>query len=243
MQSKVIFMCMLSILIVGIAGCSGVSSYTPIENIGNTENIEREPPKDVTWISPAKVMIGNFHAGARAEYPITIHNGNSIQNERKVIETEVGETTASIPLNMRLHNSDLASIINLYSDNTKDNLQAQSFSNIGNSLTISGFNPADTRIMTIVFTPDTMFNVGFSYPDWAEINYRNAIKDVCDWIVVTDPTPVLAPFETRDVIVAIDMPVEAVAPMSQYEFWIIITQQQTGTVQTQLASRWIVTMR
>lgn len=35
-----------------------------------------EPPSDVTWMSPGKVNIGNFYPGARAEYPITIHNGN-----------------------------------------------------------------------------------------------------------------------------------------------------------------------
>lgn len=35
-----------------------------------------EPPADRTWVSPGKVNIGNFYPGARAEYPVTIHNGN-----------------------------------------------------------------------------------------------------------------------------------------------------------------------
>jgi hypothetical protein len=39
------------------------------------------PPEDITWISPGKVTIGNFHAGARAEYPISVHNGNNIPAE------------------------------------------------------------------------------------------------------------------------------------------------------------------
>lgn len=34
-----------------------------------------EPPEDRTWVSPGKVNIGNFHPGARAEFPVTIHNG------------------------------------------------------------------------------------------------------------------------------------------------------------------------
>lgn len=35
-----------------------------------------EPPSNVTWMSPGKVLIGNFYPGARAKYPVTIHNGN-----------------------------------------------------------------------------------------------------------------------------------------------------------------------
>ena len=36
------------------------------------------PPElyDKTWISPAKVEVGNYFPGARAEYQISVHNGN-----------------------------------------------------------------------------------------------------------------------------------------------------------------------
>ena len=34
---------------------------------------------DVNWISPGKVTIGNLYPGARAEYPITIHNGGDAE--------------------------------------------------------------------------------------------------------------------------------------------------------------------
>jgi hypothetical protein len=36
----------------------------------------KTPPGDMNWISPGKVMVDNFHPGARAEYPLTVHNGN-----------------------------------------------------------------------------------------------------------------------------------------------------------------------
>lgn len=36
-----------------------------------------EPPIDQTWISPAKVEIANFYPGARAEWELQVHNGNS----------------------------------------------------------------------------------------------------------------------------------------------------------------------
>ena len=40
-----------------------------------TATPEIEELKDVNWISPGKVSIGNLYPGATAEYPITVHNG------------------------------------------------------------------------------------------------------------------------------------------------------------------------
>lgn len=45
---------------------------TPASNVV----LPGEPPSNITWMSPGKVLIGNFYPGARAEYPVTIHNGN-----------------------------------------------------------------------------------------------------------------------------------------------------------------------
>lgn len=43
------------------------------------EQTTQEPPADRTWLSPGKVQIGNFHLGGRAEWNVTIHNGNKLQ--------------------------------------------------------------------------------------------------------------------------------------------------------------------
>jgi len=52
----------------------------PVEAIDQIDQTEvvlpDEPPINRTWVSPGKVNIGNFYPGARAEYPMTIHNGN-----------------------------------------------------------------------------------------------------------------------------------------------------------------------
>jgi len=51
---------------------------SPVEEPDDTPSnvaLLGEPPADKTWISPGKVNVGNFYPGARAEYPITIHNG------------------------------------------------------------------------------------------------------------------------------------------------------------------------
>ncbi len=42
-----------------------------------TATSEYTPPMDSNWIMPGKVNISNYYAGANAEYPITIHNGNA----------------------------------------------------------------------------------------------------------------------------------------------------------------------
>lgn len=42
---------------------------------GSTVAFDKPPPDDMNWISPGKVIVTNFYPGARAEYPITIHNG------------------------------------------------------------------------------------------------------------------------------------------------------------------------
>jgi len=37
---------------------------------------DNPPPDNMTWISPGKVVISNFFPGARAEYYLSVHNGD-----------------------------------------------------------------------------------------------------------------------------------------------------------------------
>ena len=130
---------------------------------------EQRPPDDVTWISPGKVVVGNFHAGGRAEYPITIHNGKDVTTE---------------------------------------------------------------------------FAVYYRIPDHVPEDTTKAPDMVQDWVIVADPTPVLAPYETRDILVVLAMPQTAVDPAPKWEFWVgVKDNSQTGMVQTELCTRWIVSMR
>jgi len=63
-------------------------------------------------------------------------------------------------------------------------------------------------------------------------------------VIIAEPTPVLEGFETREVLVAIDMPADAESPGPQWEFWVAVRDvTQEGMVQTELASRWLVSMR
>jgi len=136
---------------------------------GSTVGFDKPPPDDMNWISPGKVIVTNFYPGARAEYPVTIHNG--------------GDTNAS-------------------------------------------------------------FAVRYRYPDHVGEGYVKPIDEVQDWVLVVDTTPILAPRETMDVLITLEMPENAEVFAPQWEFWISVVEiSQTGMVQTELAVRWLVTMR
>jgi hypothetical protein len=86
----------LIILLIAVAlllsGC-GQPSSTVVQPL--------EPPPelyDKTWISPGKVEVGNFFPGARAEYPITIHNGNDEPAEFSVTFQVPGNTASTAKL-------------------------------------------------------------------------------------------------------------------------------------------------
>lgn len=141
-----------------------------VNNGGTTPILPgKPPPEDMTWISPGKVKVANFYPGARAEYPLLVHNGN--------------DTTAS-------------------------------------------------------------FTVYYRYPDHVDSDYVKPSEEVQDWVIVADPTPVLMPRETREILIILDMPSNAEVFASNWEFWIgVMDTTQTGMVKTELCCRWLVSMR
>ena len=156
-------MWLLAVVGLLVAGCAQPSPPPEVE--------APEPPPelyDKVWISPGKVEVGNFYPGARAEYPLTIHNG-------------------------------------------KD-------------------EPVE-------------FSVTYRQPDNVGEGYVTAPSAAQDWVIIADPAPVLAAKETRDVLIAVEMPKDAEAP-PKWEFWIAVKDvTQTGMVQTELACRWLVEMK
>jgi len=88
------------------------------------------------------------------------------------------------------------------------------------------------------------FLIAYRYPDHVEEGYIKPTPEVQDWVIITDPTPVLAPYETRGILVVLAMPEDAAAFAPKWEFWISVKDTtQTGMVQTELCSRWLVSMR
>ena len=127
-----------------------------------------EPPPDRTWISPGKVQIGNFYAGARAEWDLSLHNGES---------------------------------------------------------------------------EERTFSISYRHPDRVEKGFEPAPGEAKDWVIIADASPVLAPRETRNMLVVLELPDNAEVP-PQWEFWVAVKDiSQGGMVQTVLCSRWLVRMR
>lgn len=130
--------------------------------------LPKEPPEHMTWISPGKVIIGNFYPGARAEYELSVHNG-------------------------------------------KDKI--------------------------------ARFEVKYRTPDHVGADYVKAPMEAQDWVIIADATPVIMPKDTKEILVVLDMPLEVSAP-PKWEFWISVKDTtQTGMVQTELCSRWLINMR
>lgn len=197
---------------------------------------------DNTWMSPAEVDIGNFYPGARAEWEMRIHNGNKFTTEKYSVTTDPGETTVPIKLKQRLQDGNIANVTILASDNSRDKLEAIGYKD--GALIVQGFSPNDARIIVITYRFMAQFMVKFSVPSNTKEGFVSATSEAQDWVIIVDATPVLAPKETRNIMVALEIPKDAKVPFSRWEFWIIAYDtSQSGQVTTQLASRWCVTMR
>ena len=179
---KILVICLMAITMLS-SGCIGyIEPEAPPAPIPETPTPEQltetpnqaevvlpdEPPINKTWVSPGKMNISNFYPGARAEYPMTIHNGN------------------------------------------------------------------DT---------DTIFAVVYRYPDHVATGYVKPPIEAQDWVIIADSTPILMPFETRDVLVALAMPEDANINDKKWEFWVSIMNTMQGQVKTELCVRWLVDMR
>lgn len=127
-----------------------------------------EPPKNINWITPAKVEIGNFYAGARAECPLYVHNGNNDDRE---------------------------------------------------------------------------FSVKTRLPDHCWEGFVDAPLGYESWVTVEASGFVLAPHETKEVLIVLEPPRDAVMPDKKWEFWIVVAEAKREMFAVELACRWLVTMR
>lgn len=88
------------------------------------------------------------------------------------------------------------------------------------------------------------FEVKYREPSKVEEGYVKAPSMIQDWVIISDPAPVLEAFETREVEIAVVMPEDAESPGPKWEFWIAVKDvTQGGMIQTELACKWLVTMR
>ena len=88
------------------------------------------------------------------------------------------------------------------------------------------------------------FTVSYRYPDHVGVGYDNPPSEAKDWVIIADSNPILAAQETKDILIALDMPKGAEVASEKWEFWIsVVDTSQQGTVVTELCTRWLVNMR
>jgi hypothetical protein len=242
------------VVLLSLLGCSNPSWATPISNtlepseIATTRPISSGdpiPPMYANWLKPAKVTISNFYAGAVAEYPITFHNAKQTATEQKRVATGDKDTIAEVPLNSAgLYQNDIRNVIEVASDNPSDLLQVKAYDSHANSLMIVGFVSNSNRIITITYKPMTAYAVYYKLPDVGVVT--ESARAAQDWVIVANPTLVLAPLETVDDSISLSMPADAKLPDKTWEFWVGVTEvsQTSGTaVSIELVSRWVVQMK
>jgi len=204
---------------------------------------EGEPSIEKTWISPGKVTIGNFYPGARAEWPLLIHNGNDGQrSEDKSVITEPGETSVAVPLNG--FPVDTSSDSFLVTSPTDNSLSPVSYSTVDHTLLVKGFKPDATTIITISYVSKAQFSVYYREPDHLYEGYENAPSGSNEWVIIADKTPVIMPQTTQEIMVALSIPEDYEGEFPpQWEFWIGVTDtSQEGMIQAELCSRWLINM-
>lgn len=65
-----------------------------------------------------------------------------------------------------------------------------------------------------------------------------------DWLFVSDPAPTIGPDEVRDILVALELPEDAVVEDEAWSFLVVVNEaSQEGNVRVRNASKWLVTMR
>jgi len=197
-----------------------------------------------TWISPAKVEIGNYYPGARAEWTIRVHNSNeeTTQIEKKIVGTEIGETSVDICLKYPLADNDITKVT-VTSDNNNDSLIVAGYAPVDKALNITGFAPDNSRIISIVYKAWTEFKIKFRQPDDTMDGYAKAPSGAQDWIIITDSTPVLCPKETKEILVVLQIPEGTNVPDKKWEFWTSVSEGGQGTLKTEMCTRWLVNMR
>ena len=87
------------------------------------------------------------------------------------------------------------------------------------------------------------FLIAYSIPIKTREGYSMPPEGVADWVIIADSTPMLAPKETREVLVSLAIPKGIVVEEKQWEFQVLVLELGQGNIQTQTATRWLVTMR
>lgn len=88
------------------------------------------------------------------------------------------------------------------------------------------------------------FNIEYRDPSYTAEGYDKITTMAEDWVIIAGPSPVLEPYETRDILISLKVPSSLTNLPKKWEYWIsVMDNSQSGTVITELCSRWLISMR
>jgi len=94
---------------------------------------------------------------------------------------------------------------------------------------------------------EAQFLVAYRVPDSDKIKegYVMAPAEAGDWIIVSDPTPLLAPKETREIRITLVVPtsIRSEDLPVKWEFWTSVIEVTGDMIQVETCTRWLVSMR
>jgi len=236
-------------MMLGIMACANTRSTTPTTGTATvttapvtTDDTEAKL-RDQNWISPAKVEIGNYYPGGRAEYNIRVHLGAHTSNKAWKVTTDPGETKVVFQLTDALYQGSLSNVVTLTSDLAGEKLTTVSYNSDTRELAIGGFQPQATRTLNLSYYSPATMQISYRVPDHPLEGYTTAPDAAIGWVIIADPAPVLQPWETKEIQVALAMPKDASTDLKKWEFWISMIVVSGDTIQTEVAVRWLVTMK
>lgn len=88
------------------------------------------------------------------------------------------------------------------------------------------------------------FTVDYRHPDTPLEGYARAPSEARGWLWISHRKATLEAYETLVVTIRLGMPTSGNVTATKWEFWVgVIDQSQTGLIQTELATRVLVTMK
>ena len=249
----------LSIILILLTGCSGSSVKSTYSN----EDVWYEPP-DVrptsqykepsdtrTWINPAipiEISVTYAELGATAPWYITVHYGpTDIQRYTSITGNN---TDDFLILPFRLYDSSIEHVQTIISSIDGDKPYATSYSPNTKTLWIDGLLPNERRTIEIWYShkEPAQFEIYCSIPNKPGLGYNMPPLEVCEWVKIADPRPMMKPFETKDIPITLSIPAGVFGDNgyelpAAFEFRVGALSKVLGTkgnIATEIQSTWRV---
>jgi hypothetical protein len=194
-------------------------AYAPYPDLSVVKLKSNLPNKSATFGDKLKVDGYNADTGQ-----LSISGLMPGQTRDIVVSYTWQETRAEIPIKMRLHDSDVATV-EITSDLTGENLKAVGYNWSNNTLIIDGFVPVATRVAVITYIPDLEVVISLddkNVPDGD--GYVNLTDSARGWLTLDSAGMVIPPETITPLDWVLSVPEDTELP-ARWVIWIDITPQ------------------